>query len=322
MRALVTGGAGFIGSHLVDALVREGGDVVVLDDLSTGRADNVSSAADLVDGSVVDQVALDRAIRGCEVVFHQAAIPSVPRSVQRPIETDRANTGGTLGVLVAAHRAGARRVVIASSSSVYGGEHHGPTPETVTLTPRSPYAVSKLNGEHYARVFTELYGLDTVALRYFNVFGPRQTPDSPYAAVIPRFADALLKGESPIVFGDGRQSRDFTFVSDAVQANLCAGAATAAACAGRAFNVARGEPHTLLELIEVLQDCLGVDITPQHLDARPGDVRHSHADISAAREKLGYRPQVSFADGLAETLTWFGAGARASPASASGDLPR
>ncbi len=315
MRALVTGGAGFIGSHLVDALLADGADVVVIDDLSTGRADNVSPAADLVDGSVIDQVALDAAVQGCDVVFHQAAIPSVPRSVQWPIETDRANTGGTLGVLVAAHRAGVRRVVIASSSSVYGGEHHGPTPETVTLTPHSPYAVSKLNGEHYARVFAELYGLDTVALRYFNVFGPRQAPDSAYAAVIPRFADALLKGQPPVVFGDGLQSRDFTFVGDAVQANLCAARAPAAVCAGAAFNVARGEPHTLLELIEVLQSYLEVDIAPQHLDTRPGDVRHSHADISAAREKLGYRPRVSFADGLAETLAWFrtNASARATP---------
>ncbi|MGH8824598.1 MAG: NAD-dependent epimerase/dehydratase family protein [Jiangellaceae bacterium] len=319
MRALVTGGAGFIGSHLVDALVDEGADVVVLDDLSTGRADNVSPAADLVDGSVVDQNALDEAIHRCDVVFHQAAIPSVPRSVQRPIETDRANTGGTLGVLVAAHRADVRRVVIASSSSVYGGEHEGPTHETVMLTPHSPYAVSKLNGEHYARVFAELYDLDTVALRYFNVFGPRQAADSAYAAVIPRFADALLKGDAPVVFGDGLQSRDFTFVSDAVQANLRAARASAAVCAGRAFNVARGETHTLLELIEILQQCLGVDIAPQHLDARPGDVRHSHADISAAREKLGYRPRVSFADGLAQTLTWFRASANAGAAPVRGD---
>ncbi|HEX8804394.1 MAG TPA: SDR family oxidoreductase [Acidimicrobiales bacterium] len=305
MRALVTGGAGFIGSHLADALLAEGTEVVVLDDLSTGRADNVPGGATFVEGDAADPALLAGAVDGCDVVYHQAALGSVSRSIEHPLGSDHANVHGTLNVLHTAHLAGVRRVVMASSSSVYGGAEQVPTPESAPLVPRSPYAVTKLTGEHYARVFWELHGLETVSLRYFNVFGPRQRPDSQYAAVVPLFADALLTGRRPHVHGDGRQARDFTFVADAVQANLKAGRAPADACAGRAYNVARGEPHSLLDLLRHLGDAAGVVPEPTFGDPRPGDVRHSHADISGARRDLGYEPGVSFAEGLARTLTWF-----------------
>lgn len=310
MRALVTGGAGFIGSHLVDALLARGDEVVVLDNLATGRLENVADAATFVDGDVADPDVVARAVAGCEVVFHQAALGSVVRSVERPLATDRSNVGGTLAVLDAACRAGVRRVVVASSSSVYGGAVATPTPESAPLVPRSPYAVTKVAGEHYARVFWELHGLETVALRYFNVFGPRQRPDSEYAAVIPRFIDAVLTGVAPVVHGDGGQSRDFTFVADTVRANLCAAAAPAGVCAGRAYNVARGASVSLVELLDVLADEVGVPVTARHGDPRPGDVRHSHADISGARRDLGFDPEVGVREGLARTLAWFGARAR------------
>lgn len=305
MRALVTGGAGFIGSHLVDALVDQGADVVVVDNLAAGLLDNVSPRAELVEGDVADPELMAKAIVGCEVVFHQAALGSVARSVARPLDTDRTNVHGTLTVLDAARQEGVRRMVLASSSSVYGGAKQTPTPEDVPLTPRSPYAVSKLTGEHYARVAWELHGLETVCLRYFNVFGPRQRHDSPYAAVIPLFVDALTAGARPQVHGDGLQSRDFTFVADAVQANLRASEAPAGECAGRVFNVARGSPHTLLDLLEALARLLGTTVDPVHVEARPGDIRHSHADIGAARSALAYEPRTTFEQGLAATLSWF-----------------
>ena len=306
MRALVTGGAGFIGSHLADALLARGDEVVVLDNLATGRIENVPDDARFVEGDVADEAAVAGAIEGCEVVFHQAALGSVTRSVELPLNSDRSNIHGTLAVLQAAHLAGVRRVVMASSSSVYGGASQVPTPESAPLVPRSPYAVTKLTGEHYARVFWELHGLETVCLRYFNVFGPRQRPDSQYAAVIPLFIDALRTGATPVVHGDGGQSRDFTFIADNVQANLRAASAPADRCAGRAFNIARGEPSTLLELLDILAAELGVTVTPEHGAPRAGDIRHSHADISAARDALGYEPAVTFRDGLARTLAWFG----------------
>jgi len=305
MRALVTGGAGFIGSNLVDALVEAGDDVVVLDDLSTGFAANLHPAATLVEGEVSDPAAVARAVAGCEVVFHQAAHRAVLRSVEQPLDTDRANVGGTLTVLVAARDAGARRVVCASSSSVYGGAEQLPTPETAPLVPRSPYAVSKLAGEHYCRVFWELFGLETVALRYFNVYGPRQRPDSRYAAVIPLFVDALLRGLPPEVHGDGLQSRDFTFITDAVASNLRAAEAPAQQCAGRAYNVAGGASYSLLELIGILERLIGVEATPSHVAPRAGDVRHTRADVAAAAADLGHRPAVSFEEGLARTVEWF-----------------
>jgi UDP-glucose 4-epimerase len=305
MRVLVTGGAGFIGSHLADALLERGDEVVVLDNLSTGRLENVPDRAEFIEGDLADPVVVAKAIAGCDLVYHEGALGSVARSVEAPLDSDDANIHGTLNVLQQAHLAGARRVVLASSSSVYGGASQVPTPESVPLMPRSPYAVTKMTGEHYARVFWELHGLETVCLRYFNVFGPRQRPDSQYAAVIPLFIDALLTGRTPQVHGDGLQSRDFTFIVDTVRANLLAGTAPADTCAGNVYNIARGEPSSLLDMLGILADQLGVTVTPEHVAPRVGDIRNSHADISAARRDLDYGPSVSFADGLSRTLDWF-----------------
>jgi UDP-glucose 4-epimerase len=306
MRALVTGGAGFIGSNLVDALVARGDDVVVLDDLSSGSADDVHDRARLIRGDVADETTVAGAIEGCDVAFHLAAHRSVQRSVEHPLQTDRVNTGGTLAVLAAAHAAGVCRVVTTSSSSVYGGAAPVPTPESAPLFPRSPYAVSKLAGEHYARVMGEISGLGTVVIRPFNVYGPRQRPDSPYAAVIPLFIDALRSRRPPLVHGDGLQSRDFTYVDDAVAAYLAAAAAPAARCVGRVYNVAGGAAHSLLDLLAVLGDILGVTVAPRHGEARPGDVRHSRADLSSAARDLGWSPAVALAEGLARTVRWSG----------------
>jgi UDP-glucose 4-epimerase len=305
VRALVTGGAGFIGSHLVAALVADGDRVVVLDDLSTGREANVAPEAELVEADVTDPAIVAATVRGCDVVFHLAARGSVQRSVEQPLEADRTNTGGTLNVLAAAHGAGVRRVVLSSSSSVYGGAAERPTREEQPLRPRSPYAVSKLAGEHYARVFAELHGAETVALRYFNVFGPRQRADSQYAAVVPRFIDALRRGSRVEIHGDGRQSRDFTYVADAVEANRRAATAPAAVCAGRAYNIARGESHTVLELLASIAELLGVDAEVSHVAGRPGDIRHSQASIEAAARDLGFVPCGSLGDGLAQTVSWW-----------------
>src|SRR4051812_7965325 len=303
-RALVTGGAGFIGSHLVDALVAGDFDVVVLDDLETGFRENVPSAARLAIGSVADGDAVRDAMDGCEVVFHQAAHKAVLRSVEHPLPTDTVNTHGTLTVLQAARDLGVRRVVHASSSSVYGGSAPRPTAEDAPLRPRSPYAVSKLAAEEYCRVFAELYGLETVALRYFNVYGARQRPDATYAAVIPLFVAALLNGEDPIVHGDGGQSRDFTFISDVVAANLAAANAPAEACSGKVYNIAGGASVSLLDILNVLSELLGVTPTPKFVEPRAGDVRHSQADPSAAARDLGFRTEVGLADGLRQTVDW------------------
>ncbi|MGH9025093.1 MAG: NAD-dependent epimerase/dehydratase family protein, partial [Acidimicrobiia bacterium] len=280
MRALVTGGAGFIGSHVVDGLLARGDEVVVLDDLSTGSADNVNGDAELLVGDIADPATTRAAADRCEVVFHQAAHRAVARSVEHPMETDRANVGGTLSVLLAARDAGARRVVYASSSSVYGGAAVRPTPESAPLAPRSPYAVSKLAAEHYCRVFTELYSLETVALRYFNVFGPRQRPDSQYAAVIPLFTRAISERSAPEIHGDGLQSRHFAFVADVVRANLLAASAPSGDCSGRAYNIAGADAHTLLDLLTLLEDCLGMSAEPTFVGPRAGDVRQSLADLS------------------------------------------
>lgn len=305
MRVLITGGAGFIGSNLVDRLLRDGHEVRVLDDLSTGHEANLDPAAELFVGDVADESLVARATEGCEVVFHQAAHRAVLRSVEHPLETDTANVHGTLTVLDCARRAGVRRVVYASSSSVYGGATRLPTPETEPTLPRSPYAVSKLAGEHYCRVYWELFGLETVSLRYFNVYGPRQRPDSAYAAVIPLFIDALASRRRPVVHGDGHQSRDFTFVDDVVAANLRAAEAPAVRCAGNVYNVAGGARHSLLDLLDVLGRIMGVRPEPVFTDPRPGDVRHTHADLTAAERDLGHRPSVGFEEGLARTVAWF-----------------
>ncbi len=306
-KVLVTGGAGFIGSHLVDELVETGRSVRVLDDLLSGDRRNVNPAAELMVASVADEDAVRKAVTGCDVVFHIGAHRAVLRSVENPLATDLANVHGTLTVLTAARDAGVRRVVSASSSSVYGGAEQVPTPETTTLVPRSPYAVSKLAGEHYCRVYTELFGLETVSLRYFNVYGPRQRPDSAYAAVIPLFIDAVRKGEPPTVHGDGRQSRDFSYIADAVDGTIAAAVATRDRCSGRAYNIAPGETHDLLELLEIIGSLLGVEPRPQYTDERPGDVRQTWADPSAAERDLGFHASVSFEEGLRRTVEWFAA---------------
>lgn len=304
-RSLVTGGAGFIGSHLVDALLRDGHEVVVVDNLETGYRDNVNSGAELCIGDVADQDTIGNAMEGVEVVYHLAAARAVLRSVDHPRESDRANTGGTLNVLECARQAGARRVVSTSSSSVYGGAAVTPTPETAPLIPRSPYAVSKMAGENYARVYWELHRLETVSLRLFNVYGPRQRPESAYAAVIPLFIDALRANKAPQVHGDGTQSRDFTFIDDTVAAFLAAGTAPAERCAGRVYNVAGGHDHTLLEMLDILQRLLDTAIEPVHTDRRPGDVHRSCADSSAAKQDLDWSSKTAFDAGLAETVAWF-----------------
>jgi len=316
MRTLVTGGAGFIGSNLVDALLRRGDEVSVLDDLSTGYAANIDDAARLVEGDIADPDAVSSAIEGCEVVFHHAAHRAVFRSVEHPLTTDRANVAGTLTVLVAARDAGVRRVVSASSSSVYGGAEQLPTPESAPLLPRSPYAVTKVAGEHYCRVFSELFGLETVSLRYFNVYGPRQRPDSMYAAVIPLFIDALRSGNRPEVHGDGRQSRDFSYIDDVVDANLCAASAPADRCSGRAYNIAGGEAFDLLDLLSILGEILDVVPEPEHTDPRAGDVRHTRADVTAAADDLRFRSSTSFPEGLERTVDWFSR--RSAPSTADG----
>ncbi|HEV3400447.1 MAG TPA: NAD-dependent epimerase/dehydratase family protein [Acidimicrobiales bacterium] len=316
MRALVTGGAGFIGSNLTNALLAAGHSVCVLDDLSTGYADNVPAEADLIVGDVADESAVARAVAGADVVFHHAAHRAVLRSVEYPLETDRANTHGTLTVLKASLDAGVQRVVYASSSSVYGGAKERPTPESSPVHPRSPYAVTKLAGELYCTVFAELYGLSTVSLRYFNVFGPRQRPDSAYAAVIPLFIDALTTGGSPTVHGDGGQSRAFAYVDDVVAVNMSAAIAPAEYCRGDVYNIGGLREVTLLEMLDILGGILGVEPRPVHVDPRPGDIRHSSADTSAARARLGYEPKVSLEEGLARTVAFFAGHPSASASSA------
>ncbi len=304
MHALVTGGAGFIGSNLVDALVAEGHPTRVLDDLSTGYLENVPTEADVVEGSVADHAAVARAVRGAEVVFHLAAHRAVPRSIEDPLATDTVNAHGTLTLLKACADAGVRRVVNASSSSVYGSATTMPTPESEPLRPRSPYAVSKMAAEHYCRVFSELFGLETVSLRYFNVFGPRQRPDSSYAQVVPLFVDALQAGAAPIVHGDGCQSRAFVYVDDAVSASLAAARAPGQHCNGQAYNVAGCRSADLLEVLTMLGRILGVQPRPVHVGSRPGDVRHTSADVSAAARDLGFRPEVGLEEGLRRTVGW------------------
>lgn len=302
---LVTGGAGFIGSNLADALVAAGYTTRVLDDLSAGYVDNVPAGAELVEGDVADEGLMRKVAEDVEVIFHLAAHRAVPRSIIDPLATDTANTHGTLTVLKVAADVGVRRVVYAGSSSVYGGAAQLPTPEMAPTVPRSPYAVSKLAAEHYCRVFSELHGLDTVVLRYFNVFGPRQRPDSAYAAVIPRFIEALRTGRPPVVEGDGLQTRDFTYVDDVVAANLAASASPAAVCRGHVYNIAGNRSFSLLDLLESLGRILGVTPQPTFADARPGDIRHSRADIAAAAAALGYKPMISFEEGLRRAVDWF-----------------
>ena len=309
-RYLVTGGAGFVGSHIVERLVARGEDVAVLDNLSTGNIGNLAPVRDRIEFREADLRDLDAvrsACRGADYVLHQGALPSVARSVEDPISSNGVNASGTLNVLVAAREAGVRRVVYASSSSAYGDTPTLPKREDMPANPLSPYAVSKYTGELYCQVFARLYGIETVALRYFNVFGPRQDPTSQYAAVIPKFIIAMQRGEPPLVFGDGEQSRDFTYVANVVEANLLACQAPGAV--GRVINIACGERVTLNELIGLMHRILGVHTPPTYGPPRAGDVKHSLADIGCARELLGYRVLVPLEEGLRRTAEWFSADA-------------
>ncbi|MBI3932746.1 MAG: NAD-dependent epimerase/dehydratase family protein [Acidobacteria bacterium] len=305
MKILVTGGAGFIGSHLVEALVEEGHGVRVLDDFSTGRVENLHAVladVELLEGDCADPERAAAAVRGVEAVFHQAALPSVARSVADPLPTHRAGPTATLTMLVAARDEGVARFVYAGSSSVYGDTPTLPKREDMETHPLSPYAAGKLLGEHYARLFARLYGMETLTLRYFNVFGPRQDGTSPYSGVISRFVEVLLAGGIPVVHGDGRQSRDFTYVANAVAANLLA--LHAVGLAGQAVNVATGRRVSLLELLETLARLTGRPAAAQQAPPRAGDVRHSRADLGRAREVLGYAPAVDFEEGLRRTVAW------------------
>jgi nucleoside-diphosphate-sugar epimerase len=303
---LVTGGAGFIGSHLCERLLKEGHAVRVLDNFFSGKQSNLEQLGgpvDLVRADIRDRNALAEAMSGVHIVFHEAALGSVPRSVADPVTTHEVNMTGTLNVLMAARDAGVRRVVYASSSSVYGETQELPKHEAITPQPLSPYALSKLAGEHYISVFKHVYGFEAVALRYFNIFGPRQDPESQYAAVIPKFISALLEGKPPVVYGDGLQSRDFTYVENVVEANLLASEADG--IAGRAFNVACGGRYSLLDLLDRVKKLIGSDIDPIHESARAGDVRDSQASIEAAGRAFGYRVKVDFDEGLRRTVEWF-----------------
>jgi len=303
---LVTGGAGFIGSHIVERLVGMGERVRVLDNFSSGGLENLRALMDkieLVFGDLLDQAVIQKAMEGVDVVFHEAALRSVPFSVENPALVNRVNVEGTVNVLIAARDAGVRRVVYASSSSAYGNTKVLPKSEQQLPSPVSPYAVSKLTGEYYSKVFTEIYGLETVSLRYFNVFGPRQDPTSQYASVIPRFIRWANRGDPLEVHGDGLQSRDFTYIDNVVSANLLA--AHSWEGIGGVFNVGQGEAYTLLDLVELLQEILGRELHLLHTAARPGDVRHTLADISQTKLCLGYQPQVSFEEGLARTARYF-----------------
>jgi nucleoside-diphosphate-sugar epimerase len=304
---VVTGGAGFIGSNLVEALLKQGATVRVLDDFSTGRRENLADAAawaklgggrfELIEGSVCDPEAVGKAIAGSGSVLHQAAIASVPRSVKDPFRTNEVTVDGTLRLLIAARDAGVGRFVYASSSSVYGESPELPKRESMTPEPISPYGIAKLAAEKYVCNFHRLYGLGTVALRYFNVFGPRQDPASEYAAVVPRFATAILEGGSPTIYGDGGVTRDFNPIANVVEANLKGLAAPDAAC-GRAYNIACGTRISLLELVERFAALAGRKVTPRHEETRPGDIRHSLADITEARRALGYEAKVDLEQGL------------------------
>ena len=303
---LVTGGAGFIGSHIAEALVKRGDRVRALDNLITGRGENLSHLADkieFIEGDIRDYDTALRAARGARVIFHQAAVPSVPRSVAEPALNHESNVNGTFNVLMAAREAGVRRVVYAASSSAYGDTETLPKHEDMPPSPLSPYAASKLFGEYYCQVFARVYQLETVSLRYFNVFGPRQDPSSPYSGVISKFVTALLAGETPVIYGDGEQSRDFTYIANVVEANLLAAESNDAI--GQVMNLGIGERVTLNQLLAELQKIIGSNLPARYEEMRAGDVRHSLADISRARELIGYRPLVSFAEGLKQTVAWY-----------------
>ncbi len=304
---LVTGGAGFIGSHLAQTLVQRGESVRVFDNFSTGARANLAdfaSSIETLEGDLTNPADCARAVEGIDYVLHQAAIPSVPRSVADPFGNHTANVTGTMNLLIAARDAGVKRLVYAGSSSAYGNQEGDLKHEGLCPDPLSPYAASKLAAEHYLRAFSECYGFETVTLRYFNVFGPRQDPNSPYSAVIPLFICAMIEGHRPTIFGDGTQSRDFTYVANNVEGNILAATAPIAA-KGQVYNIACGESYSLLDLIEGINDALGTRIEPKFAPPRVGDVHDSCADIQRARADLGYRVVVPFAAGLARTIEWY-----------------
>jgi nucleoside-diphosphate-sugar epimerase len=312
MSVLVTGGGGFIGSHLVEALIQRGASVRALDNLTTGNPANLAGVLGppearrtftFIKGDITDRQTVRKAIEGVEYVLHQAALPSVQRSVEDPVTSNLVNVVGTLNVLVAAQEAKVRRVVYASSSSVYGDSPQSPKVESMPANPLSPYAVSKLAAEAYCRAFTRVYGLETVSLRYFNVFGPRQDPNSLYAAVLPRFIEALLGKKQPVIYGDGTQSRDFTYIENVVQANLLA--LDAVAVGGEVFNIACGESVTLKAVLQCLAEFSNQAVEPEYQAPRAGDIKHSLADISKAGRMLGYRPVIPFREGLKRTFEFF-----------------
>jgi nucleoside-diphosphate-sugar epimerase len=313
--ALVTGGAGFIGSHIAAALSASGARVRILDDLSTGHRENldeIGGDVDFIEGSVADEQLLTKAFENVELIFHEAAIPSVPRSVEAPRNTHIASVDGTFSLLLAARDAGVRRVVYAASSSAYGDQPTLPKSEHMAPDPLSPYAVAKLVGEYYCRVFTRVYKVETVSLRYFNVFGPRQDPGSQYSGVVSRFVSCLFNDERPVIYGDGEQSRDFTYIENVVFANLSA--AEAKDAAGKVINVANGERITLNQLLAELKDLTGKqDVSAEYFEPRVGDVRHSLADITMARDLLAYESRVDLREGLRRTIDWWKSSRFANP---------
>jgi len=305
-RYVVTGGAGFIGSHIVEELLRRNETVTVIDNFSTGKRENVrpfEGAADVIDADISQAKNLAQILKGAEYVIHQAAIPSVPKSIIDPVKSHEANVNGTLQLLMACREAGVKRVVYASSSSLYGDSPTLPKHEGMMPNPLSPYGAQKLFGETYCQVFTRSYGLETVSLRYFNVFGPRQDATSQYSGVLALFIPAVLEGRRPTIYGDGEQSRDFTYVKNVVEANLLA--CKAAGVAGQFFNVACGDRITVNSMLQQINKITGKDISPVYADARAGDIKHSQADISRAKERLSYEPRVSFEEGLRDTIEWY-----------------
>ena len=307
MKVLVSGGAGFIGSHLAAALLSNGDSVSVLDNFSTGKKENLADFRDKIElweVDVRDREVVGRAVSGIDAVLHQAALPSVPRSFADPVHTSRVNMGGTIKLLEAARREGVRKFIFASSSSVYGDSENAEKIESLSPNPLSPYAASKLSGEYCCRIYRDAFGMRTVSLRYFNIFGPRQDPQSEYAAVIPKFITAVLGEESPVIYGDGFQTRDFTYIDNVVEANLKALAAADAA-GGGVFNIACGSSASILELVEELGRISGTVITPRFEAPRPGDVKHSRAGIARAKKFLNYEPLVSFPEGLKNTYEYF-----------------
>ena len=303
---LVTGGAGFIGSHIVRRLIADGHRVRVLDNLSTGNMDKLADVIDrveFIEGDLRQEADCRAACAGVEMVFHEAALPSVPRSVEDPQTFHANNIDGTFQLFLAAKEAGCRRIIYAASSSAYGDQPTQPKRETMLPAPLSPYALNKLVGEYYARVFYESYGLETISLRYFNVFGPHQDPESQYAAAIPAFVSAILKGEQPLIYGDGEQTRDFTHIDNVVEANMLAAAAKTTR--GQVINVACGQSVTINQVINTINKLLGTDLKPRYTPPRAGDVMHSLADVTLAREVIGFEPHLMFEDGLARAIEWY-----------------